>query len=395
MKRCLYLLTCILFIFCSCKKEIKIRKIVVEDSLFQTIPVDPRDIENLKEPAKISKIAVDLEYIPLQTGDSILIGKIKKLIVYNEKYYIWDSLTETIFCFDENGSYSHKIHRVGHGPKEYPRISDFTMDMNSGNICIYSDMTKAINIYTEKGDFLSKNVSSLILSSFAVNNDFIYCYAGALPNKAFYSEDYPNQYRYIVMENGEYKHQQLNFTYNEKYNLIPLSSENFSFYKDTTLLIECLEPKVYTIDSIGCLQPKYNIRFLTNTYSPSFNSEVDLEKMKTLKENGKLATLTGSFYENDNYLFFNYAWGIIGSVYVNKKDGSIHNMGYMLADDFNNNALPISIDFVDEEYIYKIVDPSSLIRRDSKTKFSPYLKKIVDGLEEFDNPIIIKIKLKQ
>lgn len=194
------------------------------------------------------------------------------------------------------------------------------------------------------------------------------------------------------MKNEQPVHQQLSYVYNEKFTNISLSADNFSFYKDTMLLCEYLKPEIYTIDSTGCLKPRYRIEFLTNNYNPSFNMDIDVEKMKAEEKAGRLAKLFDSFFETDNYLFFNYSWGLIGSVYVNKEDNTIHNMGFFLEDDFNSNSLPVTIEFVDEEYMYQIEEPSSLIR--VKSSYSPYLKKIVDGIEEFDNPVIAKIKLK-
>lgn len=71
MKKIFYVLMCVIFIFSSCKKNVKNREITVNDSLFQVIVVDPGDI-NRKEHAKISEIAQKVEYIPLQTADSVL-----------------------------------------------------------------------------------------------------------------------------------------------------------------------------------------------------------------------------------------------------------------------------------------------------------------------------------
>lgn len=395
MKNKSYLLACTIFLFCACKKEIKIREITMNDSLFQTIVIDPKDFERLDGPAKISDIATAVEYIPLQTTDSILIGQVEKLIVWNGKYYIWDKLSETIFCFDERGKYSYRLHKQGEGPEEYFRISNFTMDMKNGNICIYSDMSKAIYVYTEKGEFVKRIPTSLILTSVAIQDDFVFHYPGRFPNVAFYKEEYPKQNRYIVTKDGEYTHQQLSWVCNEKYLNVSMPNNNFSYYKDSILLVEYLRPEIYAIDSVGMLKPKYRIEFLSNIYSPSFDEDIDLEKMEQERKSGRLATLVSGFYETDNYLFFNFAYELICSAYVNKKDGTIHNMGYALVDDMNRVGLPTNLDFVDEDYMYKIDEPHGLMRENLNTDYSPYLDKIVDGIQESDNPIIVKIQLKK
>lgn len=389
----IYIFICFILVCFSCKKEATVRSIITNDSIFQTILVDPDDI-SLKEPTNISAIADNIEYVPLQTADSILIGSLEKIIVWNKRYYIWDQLTESIFCFDSKGKFIFKLCNRGEGPEEYPRIRDFTMDMENGNIGIYSDMARAIYIYTKDGEFIRKNKIPLILTSFAQQKNFSYNYLGRSPNIDFYKQSYPEQCRYVVERNGEFIHQQLPFTYNEEYLRTPLSSQNFSFYKDTMLLTEFLRPEVYTIDSTGVLVPRYRIEFLTNTYTPSFETGADLNLMKSLEKEGKLTKLFDNFFETDKYIFFNYSRGLIGSVYVDKVKNEIHNMGYFLLDDFNNNRLSPTSNFVTEEYLYKIDEPASLLRRQKKGLFSSDLNKLVDEMNEFDNPVIVKIKLK-
>lgn len=388
-----YVFICFLFVCFSCKKEVEIRSIITNDSLFQTIVVDPDDI-SLKEPTNISVIADNIEYVPLQTADSILIGSLKKMIVWNNQYYIWDQLTESIFCFDSKGKFIFKLCNRGEGPEEYPRISNFTMDMENGNICIYSDMTRAIYIYTKDGEFLRRDTTPLILTSFAVRKNYSYFYLGRLPNNTFFNQTYPEQCRYVVTKNGELTHQQLPFTYNNEFLRIPLSFHNFTLYKDTMLLTEFLRPEVYAIDSAGILVSRYRIEFLTNTYTPSFETGADLNLMKSLEKEGKLTELFGNFFETDKYIFFNYSRGLVGSVYVDKVKNKIHNMGYFLLDDFNNNRLSPTSGFATEEYLYKIDEPASLLRRQKKGLFSSDLNKLVDEMNEFDNPVIVKIKLK-
>lgn len=391
MKKIFYLIICI--VITSCKKEVEIHEVLTDDSLFHTIVIDQFK-KNPTEATNISKIAKSVEYIPLQTRDSILIGQVKKLVVWNGNFYIWDQLTETIFCFDSEGQFLHKIQKQGQAPDEYPRISDFTIDMKNGNLCIYSDMAKAIYAYTKNGEFIKRSTSPFILSSFAVQGSYTYYYPGRLPNTEFYAETYPDQYRYAVMENDRLKHQQLEYMYNEKYLRIPLSNNNFSFYKDTMLLVEYLKPEVYSIDSTGCLIPRYRIDFTTNKYIPSFDTDIDLEQVRAERENNSFTTLSDGFFETSNYVFFNYGRGIIGLIYVNKNDWVVHDMGFFLFDDINKHTLPISIDYVDEDYIYMIEEPAFLIKCQSSGYFSPYLNRVVKNLEEFDNPVIIKIKLK-
>ncbi len=393
MKKIGYLLILILPFMVSCKKSRTVESFVTNDSLFQIITVNPDDI-NRKERSRISEIAESIEYIPLQTEDSILIGEVSKIIVWENKYYILDKLSETIFCFGSDGKYQNRIYRQGTGPDEYLRIFNFTIDRGTGNIVIYSDMGQGLYEYTSDGKFVKKTSVSFILSSFQPQGDRIYYYLGQSPNMVLYKDIFPESYRYLVLNDGEPQSQQLHYKYDDSFLQIPLSDNNFTFYGDTILLTEYLKPEIYWIDSIGNLTPRYRIEFTTNTYAPSFNENVDLERMNQEIKRGNLAQLLMGFYETSRYLFFNYSRGLIGMGYVDKKDNSIHNLGYFLLDDFNQNTLPASISFAEEGYMYKTVEADKLIMKNEKDNFSPYLKDICKNIHNFDNPIIIKIKLK-
>lgn len=393
MKKIIYVLAVILLCMASCKKQEKVQQFIINDSLFQIITVNPDDI-NKKDRSKISEFATGIEYIPLQTADSVLIGEIKKIIVWDNQYYIWDNLSETIFCFNSDGKFRYKICKQGEAQDEYLRISDFTLDRKNGNVVIYSDMNQSFYEYTDAMELVQKTKVSFILSSFATQENQIHCYIGKLPNMDFYKEIFPESYRYVTLNNGSIQNQQLKYEYNENFLRVPLPVNNFTFYRDTILLTEFLVPEVYWIDSLGILNPRYRIKFTTNKYTPTFNENIDLEEMKQKIKQGELTSLYTGFYETKKYLFFNFSRGLIGMAYVDKKNGSIHNLGYFLLDDFNQNTLPASINFVDEEYMYKIVEPGRLMEKNEKSNYSSYLKNLCNNMNEFDNPVIIRIKLK-
>lgn len=392
-KMLLFILLCVTPFLSSCKKENKHWINEFDDSLFQTIVVDPNSIDK-KESTKLSEIAERIEYIPLQTGDGFLIGEMEKLIVWNGNFYIWERLTDAILIFDSEGKFLHKIQKNGQGPDEYPRIRYFTMDMKNGNIYIYSDMAKAIYAYTAQGDFIKKIPSPLILDSFAVQGSYTYYYPGRLPNVEFYADTYPDQYRYVVMENDKFKLQQLEHAYDERFLRIANAYGDFSYYNDTILLVESLSQEIYAIDNDGHLSPRYRIIFSSNSYFPTYN-ELDVERFKLEKKQGNMTTLFGVLFETSKYLFFNYAAdGLIGLAYVNKSDGLARPLGYFFIDDFNNYPQSGSINFADDNYLYMTDDPAILSQNQSRGFFSSYLDKIAAKLQESDNPVIVKIKMK-
>lgn len=390
---------CILVMFCllySCKTEIVIRELIVDDSSCSTISVNPEEIDRSGR-TKISLISDTVSYIPLETSDSTLIGNVKKLIVWNGYYVVWDTMSESVFCFDAKGKLHSKIEKQGTGPEEYPRISDLTIDKKTGNIHIYSDVGQAIYEYSLHGEFIRKTrMDGIILSSIAfLGKDIHLCYGEKLPNMTLFENIFPDHFRYFIKSSDSIYNYQLKYKYEDGYRKLALSKNNFSFYNDTILLTEFYGANIYKVELDGRLSLRYNVDFMTNTYHPSFANRLDMARMESERKLGHLAMLYNAFYETDRYLVFNYSWGIVGLVCVDKETKKIYNLGFFLEDDFNNLSLRPSVLYADNDYLYQTKEPSQLLKELKKDNREKEIFQKFDGLSEDMNPIIVKIKLKK
>lgn len=383
-------------LFYSCKKEAVIRELTVDDSLCSTISVNPEDIDRNGR-TKISLIGDSVSYVPLETSDSVLIGNIKKLIVWNGHYIIWDTMSESVYCFDAEGKLHAKVKKQGTGPEEYPRISDFTIDRKTGNIHIYSDVGQAIYEYSLNGKFIQKTpMDGIILSSIAYLSEDIYlCYGEKLPNMILFKDILPNHFRYFIKSNDSIYNYQLKYKYEDEYRKLALSKNNFSFYNDTILLVEFYGSEIYKVESDGKLSLRYHVDFMTNSYHPSFANQLDMARMEKERKSGHLAMLYNAFYETDKYLLFNYSWGLIGLVCVDKETKKIYNMGFFLEDDYNDLSLRSSILYADNDYLYQMKEPSQLLKELKKRDREVGTLQQLDGLSEDMNPVIVKIKLRK
>lgn len=66
-----------------------------------------------------------IELIPLETQDSSLVGRLKKIITVKDKYYITVDEKHIVTIFDNNGKYiSNSSKMYGNGPGEYMIYSD-------------------------------------------------------------------------------------------------------------------------------------------------------------------------------------------------------------------------------------------------------------------------------
>ncbi len=375
----------------SCKRNVTIRETFIDESLFEVIQVDPYEIMPT-EIANISEIASGVEYIPLETRHDNLIGEITALTVIDGQYYIWDKLTESILIFNADGSYSHKIHRQGRGPEEYARIYNFAIDRNNKDIYIYSDINRSIFRYSQNGEFIERIETPVLFASFEVKDDKILYYIGRSSNEVFFESSYPEQYRYMVFENGEFILNQLNYSYQEAFSSINLMNRNFVYCGDTLLLVDDLDTSVYTVADDGHLEPRYRIEFLSNEFSLSWNGPVDLDKYLDAKHAREYTSIHKGFFENSNYIFFSWANEYVGFMYVDKSDNTIHNMGIVILDDYNKVGLATVAEYVDESYIYQTDNPDYF--KEVRNQATPDMQKMIDKMKDTDNPVVVKIKLK-
>jgi len=115
MKNLFLALFAILILFCSCSNNTGNTPIIdVKAALGKGV------IRNASEFIK------DIRYIPLETGPNSMVGNIVKVIVEDNKIYISDN-RGVVSIFDMNGRLLNTLNKRGRGPKEYLRITDYTV----------------------------------------------------------------------------------------------------------------------------------------------------------------------------------------------------------------------------------------------------------------------------
>lgn len=88
---------------------------------------------NLKDcgkPLLLSDIVKDVEYVKLETQDSILVGDIKQPKRTEKFVFIYSRNQNHVMMFDTSGKFIRKIGRVGQGPGEIANIDFFTVSDN-------------------------------------------------------------------------------------------------------------------------------------------------------------------------------------------------------------------------------------------------------------------------
>lgn len=88
---------------------------------------------------KMSEVADDIKYVPLETTDSSLIGMGAKVQIENGRIYVRsrNSNSTEVKVFDIDGKYLFTFNRTGRGPEEYSAMSQIEIDPVTGGFIVF------------------------------------------------------------------------------------------------------------------------------------------------------------------------------------------------------------------------------------------------------------------
>ena len=108
-----------------------------------------------KKEIRLQDIA-DIEYVPLETTDDVLLGDLPTLTHVSDKYIIAYNLGEgTIFVFNRNGTIFSYFDRRGQGGEEYIGITagGIKFDEKNEEIFVLSNQNSRIFVYSVSGEY--------------------------------------------------------------------------------------------------------------------------------------------------------------------------------------------------------------------------------------------------
>jgi 6-bladed beta-propeller len=115
--------------------------------------------------------------ISLKSKDtSFFVATINKLISYKNELYIFDKRFSNIIRFDKFGNYITKYGKIGLGPDEYSKISDFDIDSVQNTLIIFSNENSSLYYYSiETASFIKKLSIGMFGSQFSIlpNNNIL------------------------------------------------------------------------------------------------------------------------------------------------------------------------------------------------------------------------------
>jgi len=369
-----------------------------------TIKVIDLFSEPESEIVKVSDIATDLEYIPLQTTENSLVKSITKIVTCDNRFYIRNGYDD-ILCFDRKGDFLYKLNKAGRGPGEYTFITDFDVSsdnkllivLTSGKILVFKNtgmefiLDKSINL---RQPFPSKismipGTTNILLSidpitapeqslSILINSD---C------DTLFFK---PNHYRYDK-EKITTRYRMINESLQYKFENIACFKEEFS---DTVFFV-------------NRETNEFLPRLIFDSHGKGFLPRVRYD-VEYAKSNSTDLYWVYSIIETSRYIIYTYEHNMTRNKMIyDKSENNKFKIGQMkFGEEFNNtlkddlNGGPIfDPTYSHENNIYSSVDALALKKYVEGDDFNNTkvmdpnkkneLKKLADSLIETDNPLLL------
>lgn len=383
----LLLVTALIFYNCSKKDTTTNTEININPNLLH---------KNLK----LSEVFDTIRYLKLETSKTSLLGLIQKMRVSNSRYFFLTGFSdERIVIFGkETGNHLLTIDENGKGPGEYVRAIDLYVDPDDRYIEVFSAELKKLIRYDKEGRCLHEKNIDAYLKSFTRFNQNLVLYASRGPSTKLIMEIEGKLTELIDLD---------------EYNIGDIN--NFSSYNHNLSFGRSIDNHIYQIDNNEA-QIKYNLNFGKYQIPEGFHQKnydklYGFSTQKLYKEN--YAYNIFSFYESADFLILTIVHeNAMHLLIFSKETGRIQ-----IADDFINDINNLTALFkinremipyaLDKDELIFIIEPVKMMEWIDQTKQSystqeweifkrrnESLIKLYDHLEEDDNPVIAKCKLK-
>ena len=381
----------ILLIGCTVSNEKKIN-----EDLYN---INVEAIINNKQNVKLSEIATDITYVPLETLKDNLISNIKKVELTES--YVFVSEKNRIQQFKADGQFLRQIGKFGHGPGEYVNIMNFDVN-EKANLILINDEFRSYK-YDINGNFFGE----VKLPS----TNYLFYY----PTKiAFYLTNNIGKLNNLLITDNNfvplYKFQNHN----------PRPETHLKFGGSPLYVFKHnLYFKVNYNDTVFCVKDSLLIpHIIYNEKNLLFDKNFDLHSTGNVSdlikqvEKVKNKLMTKSIFETNRFVFTSYIKGLdprntnYTRIVFNKKINKafLLNEGKFI-NDIDNGCNLWPIGSFQDSILFSYINAFELKAHVASEAFKnstprfpekkKELEQLANRLDENDNPVLMLVKLKK
>lgn len=370
--------------------------------------------EAVEDSMNLSEIARKVEYIPLQTTDSSLLGYFRKFAITEDYFFIVNDLS--VLIFDDEGNYINRLFSIGSGPGEAAAYC-IAVDERGERVFVYDHKLSNIKIYDFQGNYIKTMKESIrhpgtwVYSIGFFNNNLLVHTTQRPHAKYLYSSiDLSNDSIRILCRNYR--------TYSKSQEgKIPYSPYDYHYQiTDSTILYkETYSDTIFSVNK----DFKQTARYIINLGDRKLTWETWRECAFNLAGGPPSGYMVQSFTETESYLLLilnSYKYTQMFAVY-NKNTNStsiFRNNDYVsstrevyLKNDLDNLIPfpPMNKDgylFYYDGCLYSVIETIDFVKyfksghtkAKSSSRYLRTMDPVLSNITEFSNPVLMKVHLK-
>jgi hypothetical protein len=399
----LWLGVIVVMLLTTCSHEKKQAGIVNEDCT--VIPVPEQDINHdTNNTVSLSTFVDKIDIIPLEFGDSCILGGIRKVVVCGDNIFVIESSRpSTVYRFDMQGNFLNRIGSRGQGPEDVVELRDFAVNEEGRLIYLLDNARQTVVACTFDGTVKEVIKINQYADHLHYKNSLFYLFRDHPPIGELFC---------LVIRDvhGEIKER---FFPSMQYP-VGMNHHVFSLQEDGVLFTQPMNDTIYFLSDteMSCL---YWVDFGSLRFSPQEVEDIYMDKIRSINllHQRKCITSIDHVFRVGDWLYFNAIYKVLNiSFTYNTRTQELRISTGSLNDDleymfygnvFYGQTKDALIGVFDAANLvkhgierYDRYEKDGMITKEQKEKFQSKMKVLMrgDNTEEM-NPWILLYHLKK
>jgi hypothetical protein len=330
----IFIYTCLLLFGCKqVSKEPATSETINGNAFERKITIDNIDENTV---LKYSDIYDSIQFVRLETRDDNLIGRIDKMIVTDDKFFILDiAIARKVFVFDISGKFLNIIGSNGEGPEEYDSPNDIAYDEYNDELLVLCHNKKSIMKFKPDGTFVKNiKIDWWATSIHVADKNSYLVYLNNNTQKGGKINDYNIQ---IIDDNGMLISQLLPYD-KERIALSPPSKKVFSTFQKELLFSPYYTNMTFKIDMDSIkIRNKYYFDFGKHSIPQSlFSPEVTSKEFYRTVHKDSHYALNILFAETSSHISTLFVYDRKIYTCIHSKESGITKFSSVFLNDINS-----------------------------------------------------------